>query len=122
LLIVPAWDFVQDGWLHGRMAILRGVESGFSIARAPRMGILTATDSRGRIIAEQQTGKSTFSTVVATLPVANQQTFYARNGDWFAWLDTALAVLLMLSLLSRPWRAVLARRTEAPSNAEEFTI
>jgi len=122
LLIVPAWDFVQDGWLHGRMAILRGVESGFSIARAPRMGILTATDSRGRIIAEQQTGKSTFSTVVATLPVANQQTFYARNGDWFAWLDTALAVLLMLSLLSRPRRAVLARRTEAPSNAEEFTI
>jgi apolipoprotein N-acyltransferase len=34
LLLVPAWDFELDGWLHGRMAILRGVESGFSIARA----------------------------------------------------------------------------------------
>jgi|HubBroStandDraft_1064217.scaffolds.fasta_scaffold256862_3 hypothetical protein len=28
LLIVPASDFGEDGWLHGRMAILRGVKSG----------------------------------------------------------------------------------------------
>ena len=33
--LVPAWDFVTDGWLHGRMAILRCVESGFSIASVP---------------------------------------------------------------------------------------
>ena len=35
LTLVPAWDFVTDGWLHGRMAILRCVESGFSIASVP---------------------------------------------------------------------------------------
>ena len=98
LLIVPAWDFVEDGWLHGRMAILRGVESGFSIARAPKQGILAVTDSRGRVIAEQQTGQSTFDSVVATVYVANQRTFYARNGDWFAWLDATFALLLLLSL------------------------
>jgi apolipoprotein N-acyltransferase len=98
LLIVPAWDFVQDGWLHGRMAILRGVESGFSIARAPKQGILTVTDSRGRVFAEQETGLSTFSSVVATVPVANQRTFYTKNGDWFAWLDAIFALLLLLSL------------------------
>lgn len=122
LLIVPAWDFVQDGWLHGRMAILRGVESGFSIARAPRQGILTATDSRGRVIAEQQTGQSTFGSVVATLPVANQRTFYSRNGDWFAWLDCAFAALLLLSLLLRPRQAVLAPRAQQLTNTEEFSI
>jgi apolipoprotein N-acyltransferase len=33
LLIVPAWDFVLDGRLNGRMAILRGVESGFTAAQ-----------------------------------------------------------------------------------------
>jgi apolipoprotein N-acyltransferase len=37
LLLVPAWDFVDDGWLHGRMAILRGVEGGFSIARSAKL-------------------------------------------------------------------------------------
>lgn len=33
LLLVPAWDFTLDGWLHGRMAVMRGVESGFTIVR-----------------------------------------------------------------------------------------
>jgi apolipoprotein N-acyltransferase len=122
LLIVPAWDFVQDGWLHGRMAILRGIESGFSIARAPRQGILTATDNRGRVIAQQATGHSTFDTVVATLPVANQRTFYARNGDWFAWLDITFAASLLLSLLFRPRQAVLASITESSDGTEHFTL
>src|SRR5206468_12707788 len=26
LLLVPAWDFVRDRWLHSRMAVVRGVE------------------------------------------------------------------------------------------------
>lgn len=26
LLLVPAWDFGDDGWLHDRMAVMRGVE------------------------------------------------------------------------------------------------
>ena len=60
-------------------------------ARAAKQGILTVTDSRGRVLAEQQTGLSTFSSVVATVCVANQRTFYARNGDWFAWLDAIFA-------------------------------
>ncbi len=55
LMLVPAWDFVADGWLHGRMAILRGVESGFSIARSVKQGILTLSDSRGRVLAQHVT-------------------------------------------------------------------
>ena len=94
LLLVPAWDFVDDGWLHGRMAVLRGVESGFSIARAPKQGILTLTDDRGRILAERDSGSAPFASVVATIPVKNEPTFYARTGDWFAWADLALLVIL----------------------------
>lgn len=97
LLLVPAWDFVEDGWLHGRMAVLRGVESGFSIARAPKQGILTVTDDRGRIIAEQVTGTAPFVTLAATVPVRNERTLYARLGDWFAWANLALFVALMAS-------------------------
>ncbi|HEY9155915.1 MAG TPA: nitrilase-related carbon-nitrogen hydrolase, partial [Opitutaceae bacterium] len=38
LLLLSANDFKADAWLHSRMAILRGVEGGFSIARCARNG------------------------------------------------------------------------------------
>jgi len=95
LLLVPAWDFVDDGWLHGRMAILRGVESGFAIARSARMGILTLSDNRGRVIAEKTTGASDFDTLVGTLTVHQETTLYDHLGDWFAWLNLAIAAILL---------------------------
>src|SRR5262249_23470292 len=52
VLLVPAWDFAVDGALHGHMAVMRGVESGFAIVRAGRRGYLTVSDNRGRIVAE----------------------------------------------------------------------
>jgi apolipoprotein N-acyltransferase len=33
LILVPGWDFVVDGSWHGHIAVMRGVEDGFSIAR-----------------------------------------------------------------------------------------
>jgi len=98
LMLVPAYDFVTDGWLHGRMAILRGVESGFSIARAPRQGILTVTDDRGRVLAERDTGSAPFAVLVASVPVRNEETLYARAGDWFAWLNLLLAAVMLASI------------------------
>ncbi len=98
LLLVPAWDFGADGWLHGRMSILRGVESGFSIARSAKQGTLTVSDSRGRVLAEQKTGPA-FVSLTASVPEAGEPTFYDRAGDWFAWFDLALAAAVVL-----PWK------------------
>lgn len=89
LLLVPAWDFRVDGWLHGRMAMLRGVEDGFALARAGRNGILSLSDSRGRVVAEAPTAEDRFVTVTGKLPVASERTFYSRTGEWFAWLCLA---------------------------------
>jgi apolipoprotein N-acyltransferase len=100
LLLVPAWDFVDDGWLHGRMAVLRGVESGFSIARSAKLGILTATDDRGRILAERNTIGTPFATIIATVPLRHDATIYSRFGDWFAWLNIVVFVILMVMSLS----------------------
>ncbi|MFI6828831.1 hypothetical protein ACIBG5_17130 [Kribbella sp. NPDC050241] len=33
LLLVSALDFENDGWLHSRMALLRGIENGIPMAR-----------------------------------------------------------------------------------------
>lgn len=98
LMLVPAWDFIADGWLHGRMAVMRGVESGFSIARVAKQGILSLSDDRGRILAERPSNAAPFSELIGSLPVRNEPTFYARTGDWFAWLDLALAVVLFLPI------------------------
>ena len=101
LLIVPAWDFVADGWLHGRMAILRGVESGFTIVRAPKQGIMTVTDDTGRVLAQRRTGAEPFTTLIAAAPVQHSTTIYARFGDWFAWLNVATAVWLIVKATVR---------------------
>ena len=98
LMLVPAWDFVDDGWQHGRMAILRGVESGFSIARAPKQGLLTITDDRGRVLAERSSRDARFSTLVARVPVRNDATLYQRLGDWFAWVNLVGLGWLLLDL------------------------
>jgi apolipoprotein N-acyltransferase len=90
LLLVPAWDFTADGWLHGRMAVLRGVEGGFAVARAARGGRLTISDDRGRVVADAASAGAPVVSLVGKLAVGPQATPYARFGDWFAWLACGL--------------------------------
>jgi apolipoprotein N-acyltransferase len=102
LLLVPAWDFNLDGWLHARMAILRAVENGFALARSARNGLLTLSDSRGRILAQTATVPDRFVSVTGKVNISREQTFYTRTGDWFAWLCVAVFVgLLAFQLFSR---------------------
>jgi apolipoprotein N-acyltransferase len=104
LMIVPGWDFTLDGWSHGRIAVMRGVEGGFSIARSAKRSILFATDDRGRILGQQDTMFLPFATVVTSVPVHHDVTLYTRWGDWFAWLNIALLATLLGTALSLPRR------------------
>jgi len=98
--LVPAWDFDADGWLYGLMAILRGVEGGFSIARAPRQGILSVSDNRGRVLAERSTSAAPFSTILRQVTVNHEATLYSRAGNWFAWC--CITLLPGLLVFARP--------------------
>ncbi len=110
LLLVPAWDFNLDRWLHARMAVLRAVENGFALARSARNGLLTLSDNRGRILAETATVPGRFVSISGKLSVAHEQTFYTRTGDWFAWV----CVAVFISLLAFPTaRAITRRRKNA---------
>ena len=98
LLLVPASDFEVDGWLHSRMAVMRGVESGFAVARAARDGRLTLSDDRGRVVAEASSEQRD-AELVGDLPLHDTTTPYSRLGDWFAWLDLLiLAVVLLIAV------------------------
>ena len=97
LLLVPAWDFNADGWLHGRMAVLRGVENGFAVARSARNGLLTLSTSRGIVTLERATSNNGFVVAEGTIGEHHTGTLYTKAGDWFAWVSIAALVGLLVT-------------------------
>ncbi|MBL8543787.1 MAG: hypothetical protein JNJ63_08235 [Hyphomonadaceae bacterium] len=95
VMLVPAWDFGVDRWLHSRMAILRGVENGYTIVRSARNGALTVSDRYGRVLAEAVSGPQTLFEAEAPLG-APGPTIYERVGDVFGWVSLALFLLLVI--------------------------
>jgi hypothetical protein len=103
-MLVPGWDFVLDRFEHGHIAVMRGVEDGFSIVRAAKQGYLTVSDDRGRILAETRSNLAPFATLLADVPAGHERTIYSWLGDWFGWLSCALFGYLLLRNLLDPKR------------------
>ncbi len=95
LLAVPAWDFGGDGWWHARLAILRGVENGFALARTANDGLMTLTDAYGRVVALKPSAGGGMVTLVGDLPRGLARTLYQIIGDAFAWACIAGTLLLL---------------------------
>lgn len=91
LILAPAWDVDADGWLHSRMAVMRGIENGFTLARSGANGLLTLTDPYGRTAAEATTSNHTLTVLTATVTTEGVNTVATQWGDWFAWLCLAVA-------------------------------
>lgn len=102
LMLVPAWDFGADGWLHSRMAIMRAVEGGYALVRSASMGQLTVSDREGRVIAETASQASEGMTLTARVRPGDRQTPYSRFGDWFAWLTLAGALAVAVKATRWP--------------------
>ena len=103
IMFVPAWDFIVDDWLHSRMAVLRGVENGFSELRAAREGELTISDFFGRVT--YQSGSSNAGKASLTGAVSTQRinTIYTRFGNWFGIINL-LATFILFALLYKKRR------------------
>jgi apolipoprotein N-acyltransferase len=96
-LLVPAWDFGEDGEYAARLSAVRGVESGIGMVRAAREGLLTISDAYGRVVAEKASAPLPGVTLLGRVPeAAPGGTFYARTGDLFGWVCTAAAIAMML--------------------------
>jgi apolipoprotein N-acyltransferase len=114
LMLAPAWDFGTDGRLHARMAVMRGVENGFALARAATDGRLTLSDRTGRIVAEAVTRPDAATVLTADLGLRSGGTLYARNGDVFAWVVVvAAAMLIGFRCFPRPSTAGMTRGSRA---------
>jgi apolipoprotein N-acyltransferase len=99
LILAPAWDFTMDRVWHGHIAIMRGVEDGFSISRAAKLGFLTVSDNRGRILAEKRSDSAPFATLIADVPAVHENTLYLLLGDWFAWVVLAVLAFTLVRLV-----------------------
>ena len=81
------------------MAVLRGIEGGFAIARSARDGHLTLSDDRGRVLAQTSSaGTDGPITLLGDVPLGGTRTAYARWGDAFGWLCLLAAVGLAMQL------------------------
>ncbi len=103
-MLTPAWDFVSDGEYHSRIAVLRGVEQGFSVIRTANQGRLTLSDPYGRIVAEAESSESPVTTLLADAPIGSVPTVYRELGDAFGW---ACVVLVAVISIRREARCVL---------------
>jgi apolipoprotein N-acyltransferase len=113
LVVAPASDWRGSEVIHQRMAVVRGVESGFSLARAARGGILSANDSRGRLIAARAPVHGEDTMAVTDLPIGAGRTVYARTDDWFGRLCVMFTILLMLRLAVSVGYSMRTRRRGA---------
>lgn len=102
LMLVPAWDFNVDRAWHGHMAVMRGVEDGFSVVRAAKNGYLTVSDAQGRILAETRSDSAPFATLLAEVPATHTATLYLLLGDWFGWFAMVLTILCLASFVRSP--------------------
>jgi apolipoprotein N-acyltransferase len=109
-LFIPAWDFVKDDWLHSRMAVLRGVENGFSEVRTARQGRLTISDYYGRVTYETNSSNGQGATLLGKVSLQKRNTVYTRFGDWFGIVNVIAAagfVLLGRRNTSKPGAATV---------------
>ncbi len=116
VMLVPAWDFVRDGWMSDRLTALRGVEEGFSIVRTSREGVSSVSDRFGRITAQVVSGPQ-IAVLRAQVPLApGRSTLYGTIGDVFGWLAVAAALAVLAVLrLAAPLSAWLSDRSRRQS-------
>jgi apolipoprotein N-acyltransferase len=121
LMMVPANDFGRDGWVHARMAIMRGVENGFAVVRSAFNGLETISDADGRLLAVASTMQRGMVTASADVPLGPGPTLYTRIGDVFSWLCVALSLSIggyLFAAKERVPRAAVATESSADGSDE----
>lgn len=103
-MVVPAWDFDRDAWMHARMAVMRGVEGGFSVLRSARRGLMSVSDPYGRVIAEGRSAPGPGAQLLVQAPMGNgQPTPYARWGNVLGWLCLVVCGLALAASVAARW-------------------
>ncbi|MEM6799760.1 MAG: nitrilase-related carbon-nitrogen hydrolase [Bacteroidota bacterium] len=96
LLVLPSGDWDAIDPIHGRMALIRGIENGCSILRPVNQARSLAADAYGRVLASDNFFEDKDHTLLLDIPVQHIRTFYGRFGDWFVAVCGGMLSLLLL--------------------------
>jgi apolipoprotein N-acyltransferase len=108
-------EMTNDGYLgptpvlrqHLANAVFRAVETNRPVLRVTNVGITAYINERGEVL--DPTESYTEDTRVWSVSKSDgEQTFYVRYGDWFAWLCTAVTLVLLVFGLVRKNRVEVA--------------
>jgi apolipoprotein N-acyltransferase len=83
LLVLPSGDWDAIDPLHGRMALIRGIENGTAVLRPVNQAHTLASDAFGRVLARDDFFADGDHLLITEIPMQAVQTFYGRWGDWF---------------------------------------
>lgn len=102
LLLLPSGDWDAIDPIHGRMALIRGIENGCSVLRPVNQARSLAADAYGRVLASDDFFENEDHMLMLDIPLQHISTIYGRFGDWFVGLCGGLLLLLIsLGLLKR---------------------
>ena len=90
-------------WQHARLAKWRAIETRRTLVRATNTGVTTVINPRGEILASLPVFSSGVLTV--DVPLMEGQTLYVRFGDWFAWMTTLAALIVIILRWRSPQKA-----------------
>ena len=102
LMAVPAGDMGIDGWQHGIMSVMRGVENGFAVVRPAHDGLAFASDAQGRLVGLKKDAPTGVTMVVADLPLGPGPTLYTRIGNLFPWLCVLFSLAVAAGAALKP--------------------
>jgi len=77
-------------WQHLNMVRMRAIENQRWILRDTNTGVTASIDPYGRVV--QSAPRHIFTSLAAQYGFRDDQTFYTRHGDVFAWLCAAVAL------------------------------
>jgi apolipoprotein N-acyltransferase len=89
-------------WQHLRLAQSRAIETRRSLLRVTNTGVTSLVNAKGEVI--KILPMFIPATLQTEVDILNEETFYVRFGDWFAWAMTILVAAIGLFHLKRAWR------------------
>ena len=99
VLVVPASDWRAIDPIHTRMALVRGVENGCSVARQTNQGLSAVADYEGRLLATSDFFHAMPRVTVAQIPARGVRTLYARAPLLVPALCAGVLLLLAIGAL-----------------------
>ena len=89
-------------WQHLRLAQSRAIETRRSLLRVTNTGVTSLVNAKGEVV--KTLPMFTPATLQTEVDILNEETFYVRFGDWFAWGATIVVAALCLLHLKRAWK------------------